>query len=174
MPQRTELIQQAAVEKLLEKYNMTLQDGGGSEQLRATLSQLVQKKLHCYAAQCTEQRQQRGGRIVLPGEYFGTDSGRYVAGVSDHTLMDITQVGRPELPMSGGAAASHKLFSMRNLSALNKDAQGNRLFTQRQLRDVAHYLNQDIEKFFEHASMLVKNQQRRLGTTHMSQALKEV
>jgi hypothetical protein len=172
MQQRTELIQQAAVEKLLEKYNMTLQEGGSNEQLRSTLEQLVQKKLQCYSEQCKEQREQRGGRIVLPSEYFGTDSGRYVAGVSDHTLMDITQVGRPELLMSGGA--QHKLFSMRNLSALNKDAQGNRLFTQRQLRDIAHYLNQDIEKFFEVASSLVKNQQRRLGTTHMSQALKDV
>lgn len=157
------------IQSLLEQYNLQGQDK--VKEVKEALEKVAQKTL--------AKRQQHGGRIVLPSEYFGNDSGRYGAveapinmSATTDALARAALLAHEPAPMqSGGSRKLHqKVFSQADIKELAQKAKLQ--LRSKNLREATNAVTQQVDVYLQAVSSLVKNAERKLGKVHLQQALR--
>jgi len=118
-------------------------------------------------------RRQDGGRIVLPSEYFGVDSGRYEASASDGSNLNVTNswirtplsASDPTGAITGGA--SKKRFACTVKAVKDVSERISRFeFKQQHIKEVKERFEERMTKFMN--SIDRKN---KTNETHLSEEL---
>jgi len=118
-------------------------------------------------------RRQDGGRIVLPSEYFGVDSGKYEASASDGSNLNVTDswirnplsASDPTGAITGGAAK--KKFACTIKAVKDVSERISRFeFKQQHIKEVKEKFEERMTKFMNSVDRRNKNNE-----THLSEEL---
>lgn len=163
----SDLLGRQQVEKALRRQGLTVSN---MDNTYSQLERFARRRLRKYMSHMS------GGSPVLPSEYFGADSGRYMPSpVGPGTDMSATAAyARPGLPLNliGGGCGGASCPRYVTQTAVRRQ-QGGTSASNDSFRAVTQRLNQDINSVFQRVRQQFGRNQRHLSQSKLQQTLRE-
>jgi hypothetical protein len=141
--------------KLIGGYGFETFEEGALSEFEAGLPNMITKSLG-----------QSGGRVSMPGEYFGTGTTHYANSPNGPILSQVTDtVARPELtqtfpvPHYGGSSVNEVIDELyeKSLKSFRQSGGGNKLRLKKEQKDTSkHFFRVMIENIFENIRKVAK------------------